>query len=149
MREQMNAATSARVLLGGQVTGFKGKYPGLLEEALTALRSGKPLYLIGGFGGCTRAIIEALKGGVPEELTEGSQSRDPLYADVVARYQTESKGLNTTPINYALEREFLRTKGVAGLNNGLGDDENEILFKTTNLPELVYLILKGLTKATA
>src|SRR5207247_1977966 len=70
MREEMNKKTSARVILGGQVTGFKGKYPGLLEEALFALRSGKPVYLVGGFGGCTRAIVDALKGGVPEVLTE-------------------------------------------------------------------------------
>ena len=48
MRSQMNDQTAARVLLGGQVSGFKGKYPGLLEEALFALRAKKPLYLVGG-----------------------------------------------------------------------------------------------------
>jgi len=40
---------------------------------------------------------------------------------------------------------FLRTRGVAGLNNGLSADENETLFTSKNLPEIVHLILKGLT----
>lgn len=40
MREEMSRKTNARVLLGGQVTGFKGKYPGLLEEALLTLHRG-------------------------------------------------------------------------------------------------------------
>ena len=34
---------------------------GLAEEALLALRAGKPVYLIGAFGGCAEAVIEALR----------------------------------------------------------------------------------------
>ena len=60
MRETMNREIDARVCLGGQVTGYKGKYPGLVEEALMALQAGKPLYLIGALGGCARALIEAV-----------------------------------------------------------------------------------------
>jgi len=43
-----------RICLGGKLKGFKGKEPGVLEEARIALEFKKPLYLLGGFGGATR-----------------------------------------------------------------------------------------------
>jgi len=146
MREQMNDATHARVLLGGQVTRFKGKYPGLFEEALLAIRSGKPLYFIGGFGGCTRFLVEVLRGGTPDALTEAFQRQDPLYEAIDQRYRADAVDNKTTPIDYAGELKFLQAKGTAGLNNGLSPDENEVLFTSKNLPEIVHLLLKGLTK---
>jgi hypothetical protein len=145
MRDEMNQATSARVLLGGQVKGFKGKYPGLLEEALLALRTGKPLYLIGGFGGCTRSVVDALKGGLPEPFTETFQMRAPLNKVIAARYSTEAADKKTAAIDYVGEIQFLQATGVGGLNNGLSADENEVLFISKNLPEIVHLLLKGLT----
>ena len=146
MRVEMNQKTSARVLLGGQVTGFKGKYPGLLEEALLAIRSDKPLYLIGGFGGCTASIIEAVKGGTPDVLTEAFQMRDPLNQAVAAHHRADAADGKTTAIDYAGEIHFLQSTGVNGLHNGLTDDENEILFTSKHLPEVVYLLLKGLSQ---
>lgn len=140
----MNQKTDARVLLGGQVTGFKGKYPGLLEEALLAIRSGKPLYLIGGFGGCTAAVIEALKGGAPEGLTDAFQMAQAGNQALADQFLTDAADGKTTPISYADETSFLQTKGVAGLNNGLSAGENEILFTSRNLPEIVHFLLKGL-----
>lgn len=146
MRTEMTQKTSARVLLGGQITGFKGKYPGLLEEALLALHSGQPLYLIGGFGGCTRLIIEALKGGTPDAFKEALQVKDPVYKAIVERYSVDAAKKKTTAIDYAGELQFLKSKGLAGLNNGLSADENEFLFTSENLPEIVFLLLKGLTQ---
>jgi len=146
MRQEMSQKTAARVLLGGQVTEFKGKYPGLFEEALLALRSGKALYLVGGFGGCTRSIADALKGGTPEAFTEAFQSHEPLHKGLVERYRADAAVTKTTAIDYAAELQFLKAKGVAGLDNGLSNDENEILFTSKNLPEIVYLLLKGLTQ---
>lgn len=146
MRNEMNQKTNARVLLGGQITGFKGKYPGLLEEALLALRSGRPLYLVGGFGGCTRLIIEALKGRLPDAFTEAFQIKDPVYKAIVELYRAEAAEKKTTAIDYAGELQFLKSKGVAGLDNGLSVDENEFLFTSENLPEIVYLLLRGLTQ---
>ena len=146
MRTAMNDKIAARVLLGGQITGFKGKYPGLLEEALLALRSGKPLYLIGGFGGCTRLIIDALKGSAPEAFTEAFQTQDPVYKAIVERYRADAAEKKTKAIDYAGELQFLESKGAPGLDNGLSVDENEFLFASENLPEIVYLLLKGLTQ---
>jgi hypothetical protein len=149
MRVEMNEKISARLLLGGQVTGFKGKYPGLLEEAVLALRSGTPLYLAGGFGGCTRAIIEALKGGSPEVFSEAFQMRDPIYRKVAEQYRLDAAEKMTTEIDYSGEVQFLQSSGVKALNNGLDEGENELLFNSKNLPEVVYLVLKGLAQRLA
>jgi hypothetical protein len=146
MRVEMNAATAARVLLGGQVRGFKGKYPGVLEEALLTLRSNKPLYLVGGFGGCTRSIVQALKGDTPEAFTDAFQATDPLFAQLTARYQADAAGSKGNPMDYASELTYMRSVGLAGLNNGLSQEENDILSNSRNLPEIVYLILKGLSE---
>jgi len=146
MRVEMNQKTDARVLLGGQVIGFKGKYPGLLEEALLAIRSGKPLYLIGGFGGCTASIIGALKGGTPDVLTDAYQAREPLNQAVADHYRIDAADGKTTPLDYGEEVRFLQTTGVAGLDNGLSADENAILFTSRNLSEIVHYLLKGLAK---
>ena len=146
MRGEMNAVISARVLLGGQVRGFKGKHPGVLEEALLALRSKKPLYLVGGFGGCTRSIVQALKGDAPKAFTEAVQSTDPLFAAMAARYQADANEGKGARIDYAGELAYLQSAGLAGLNNGLSEEQNEILSNSRNLPEIVYLILKGLSE---
>ena len=36
--------------------GYGGNEPGVMEEANLALKYGKPLYLMGGFGGATRTV---------------------------------------------------------------------------------------------
>jgi len=54
-----------RVCMGGVTDGFQGKKPGVIEEAELALRYGKPVYLLGGFGGATCAFgIEQRRHGV-------------------------------------------------------------------------------------
>jgi hypothetical protein len=49
-------------------------------------------------------------------------------------------------IEYDAGVQFLQAKGIVGLNNGLDVNDNEVLFRTTNIPEMIFLILKGLTK---
>ena len=60
MREVMRAETDARVVLGGRVEDYKGRMPGIAEEALLSLQSEQAVFLVGGFGGCTRDIAETL-----------------------------------------------------------------------------------------
>lgn len=62
MRHQMNEDLDARIVMGGKMAGFKGMYPGILEEAALALQTKKPLYVIGMFGGAAREVIEYLYG---------------------------------------------------------------------------------------
>ena len=49
-------APGCRICLGGKTTGYEGAKPGVMEEAALALECGKPLYLMGGFGGATRTF---------------------------------------------------------------------------------------------
>jgi SLOG cluster2/TIR domain len=148
MRQKMEEKIEARVLLGGKLTGYAGRYPGLVEEALLAKRSGKPVFLIGGFGGAAGAVIDALLGRKPKALTEAHQFEDPDYKQMVALHN-DLPGVDR--VNYAeLTAEFKKW-GLAGLrkSNGLSKEENVRLFETPHVFEMVYLVLKGLMKKFA
>jgi hypothetical protein len=146
MRERMNEDSHARILLGGKTINFKGKYPGLFEEAYLALKDRKPVYLIGAFGGCTRAIIDAIEGKSPVvEFTETYQSQAQGYADFIQYYNKEIVNVaGGEPINYPQLLKFFNEIKIEGLNNGLAPEENHILFETSSVPEMIGLVLKGL-----
>ena len=57
-----------RICLGGNTRPYEGRCPGVAEEAYFALEMCKPLYLIGGFGGATAAVYDALSGKTAEML---------------------------------------------------------------------------------
>lgn len=143
MRMQMNAAIDARIVLGGKLTGYKGKYPGLLEEVLIAVKSAKPVYLIGAFGGCTAAIIEAIKGSKPETLTQSFQEKNVKYKNLVNYYQSQNDP-NIQFTDYDTVVRYLNEQGIKGLNNGLTEAENEVLFSGVDTTHIVSLMLKGL-----
>ncbi|MCY4589991.1 MAG: hypothetical protein OXE86_05375 [Alphaproteobacteria bacterium] len=54
-------APGCRICLGGKMRGYQGSEPGVIEEAGLALKRRKPLYLLGGLGGATKAFIESKK----------------------------------------------------------------------------------------
>jgi len=60
MRQKLVALTSGRLMIGGKCTGFSGRLPGLVEEALLSLVAKQPLYLAAGFGGATAEIARVL-----------------------------------------------------------------------------------------
>jgi hypothetical protein len=130
----------ARVLLGGRVRGYLGHYPGLAEEAYLTMMAGKPIYLCGGFGGCTAAVISAVKGEKPGVLTKAFQESAPEYAALVDYFHRHGP----EPIDYDKLCDVFSRKGIAGLNNGLSAEDNEILFTTPHVTQMIYLILKGL-----
>ncbi len=122
---------------------YLGKYPGLAEEAYLALRDGVPLFLIGAFGGCAQAVIDAICGEEPEALTAEYQLADADYAELVDHYNAKIAG-HAEHIDYGQLLEFLRAKGAAGLRNGLSEDDNQLLFETRSIREMIALVLKGL-----
>ncbi|MFA6147971.1 MAG: hypothetical protein WC899_07170 [bacterium] len=147
MREEMNHHIDARVLLGGKVSGFRGKYPGIAEEGYLALRDGFPLYPAGGFGGCAKAVTGALLRRRPEVFSDIFQFKNREYAAMVGVYNdraTSPAGAGLEPVDYGGLRRFFEKKGVAGLNNGLSTAENKRLFETIHVPEMIALVLKGL-----
>ncbi|WP_080414682.1 hypothetical protein [Burkholderia ubonensis] len=116
MRRKMTDVSNVRVVLGGRVDGFKGRMPGIGEEALCSLEAGKPLFVLGGFGGCARDIAEDL--GL-----------------VAFRHQLPSQWA---------ERGRFAAFGPDRLRNGLTFEENVILARTVHVDEAVALILRGL-----
>jgi hypothetical protein len=167
MRVTMSETTDARVLMGGRVSGHQGKYPGIVEEGYLFLRARKPLYLIGAFGGCTRALIQAIRDKQPSEaLTRDFQMQRPRMAKYKAANGSEQQTLvpfeelektylehendpdtGEPPIDYeAVVNEFLHAD-VADLNNGLTDAENQELFETPDLDRIVFLLIRGLSKS--
>jgi hypothetical protein len=117
MRRTLIQETDSHVLLGGQVKGYRGSMPGVAEEALLALNAHRPVFLIGGFGGCARDIAETI--GIRRFPAVSRTTEWPHRDDFVGRHADE-------------------------LSNGLNLQEAERLASTPHSDEIVTLILRGL-----
>lgn len=135
MREEMEDDVDARIILGGRLTGFKGKYAGIIEEFLIASQKNHPIYLIGGFGGAAKAIVDIREGKDVDLIKLAEET--PSYAEFSAYYNDN----NIDKIDYSSITEYIKQYT---FNNGLTQEENNTLFHTTNILEIVSLILKGL-----
>jgi hypothetical protein len=118
MRDVMTNMSDARIVLGGRVEGFKGRTPGVAEEALSALQVGQPLFLLGGFGGCARDIAEDIGLAPAWPVTRPAWPGRTDFAGFVSE----------------------------GLNNGLTVEENATLATTVHIDQAVTLILRGLLR---
>lgn len=147
MRETMERTIQARILIGGAETKYAGALPGLLEEGLMALRNDTPTYLIGAFGGATQSIIDGLKMVDSKRIAELPARFDPLGREVISYYNSRHSGENEQ-LDFASIQRFLGTYGLDRLatNNGLSTAENERLFVTPHLMEMINLVLTGLTR---
>jgi hypothetical protein len=143
MRERLAQDNGAQVLMGGRLIGYKGKYPGLVEEAYETMKAGKPLFLIGAYGGCTGAVIEAVRGNRPTGLTQKQQCENDSYREVYDYYNQHAPATEER-IDYEKLVDFFNEQGIDGLHNGLSAEENERLFTTPHIPETIALLLKGL-----
>jgi len=148
MRDDIIQNTQARIMMGGRTLGFKGKYPGLVEEALLTLQAKKPLYLLGGFGGASLALCQALQGQQPETLTQAYQCSNKNYELLLQEFnqRVAEEQLGIAPIDYAELLKTFAEFGVNGLNNGLSIEENLVLFSTINTEEAIGLIMMGLAR---
>lgn len=135
MREEMESNVDARIIIGGRLSGFKGKYAGLIEEFLVASAKGHPIYLIGGFGGAAKAIVDLIekKDVDLRKLAEET----PYYSDFVGYYNRE----NSDKIDYDVITDRIKNYS---FDNGLTPEENKELCHTTNILKIVSLVLKGL-----
>jgi len=145
MREEMEAQCNARIFIGGRTKGFKGKCAGILEELLIAIEHDHPVYLVGAFGGITKDAIEALQGNKPDSFSNEYYFDNDDYKKMFLLFN--GKHPNDT-IDYP---KYLSQLQKIGLNkiaeqNGLSVEDNLRLTTTPHISEVVYLILKGLTK---
>lgn len=119
MRATMTRDTRARIAMGGRFEGQHGPQAGVAEEVRLALDAGQPVYLLGGFGGCTRRIAEAmgLAPPWPGSLVDwpGASGFTGLSAD--------------------------------DLHNGLTPEENALLAVTPHIDQAIALVLRGLKES--
>ncbi len=87
MRERSAQETNLRVVWGGRIAGAKGWMAGILEEVAFSLEHGKPVLILGGFGGCARLLADFLADANapwPDELSLAAcadAERDELLTD--------------------------------------------------------------------
>ncbi len=118
MRVVMREETQARIVLGGRVDGYKGCMPGIAEETLLSLQSHQPVFLLGGFGGCTRDIAETI--GLVDPWAGSRSNWDGRLC-----FEGYSPG---------------------DLNNGLSDEDNTVLARTPHIHQAVTLVSRGLRR---
>ena len=148
MRERITKETNARVILGGPPSKSMGAFPGIVEEAVLAMRLKQPLYVAGGFGGAARLVGLALQGQKPDALTREFQIRAlPVYGEMLGVYEEErAKDPGIPPIDYGALVAELNAYGMTGMaaTNGLTVEENLELFRVASVDAVVYLVMKGL-----
>jgi hypothetical protein len=144
MREEMTKTMNIKVVAGGKSENFSGKYPGVLEEAYLALKSEIPIYLIGGFGGVSKKIVDLLNGNTPKEFCVEYQSKNSSFKTLYEYYKDKGE---KDEINYERINSLFVEKGIDGFNNGLNAEENKKLFESKNIYEIIYLIFKGIQKS--
>jgi hypothetical protein len=123
MRNAMASTINARIALGGQTAKYKGRLPGIAEEALIQINRKAPLFVLGGFGGCSFDLARAMgidRRDLPRSASSGTWN-----------------GI-----------EVFRAFGPADLHNGLSPEENRLLAETVHVDQAVALILRGLMKTS-
>ncbi len=107
MRDVRCREARAFIIVGGKTKGSLTSIPGILEEYIKARATGKPIYLLGGFGGEAALISSCVIG--QEKIIDSI--KDDTYEC---------------------------------LNNGLNYEENMRLLCSTNVFEVIRLIIKGM-----
>jgi hypothetical protein len=123
-RRVIAANVDGQAVLGGQRAGFRGRMPGVIEEAILTMRARKPLFIAGGFGGAAGDMAVAL-GLDPENWLRLEEPSDPYLAEL---------------------RATVEETGWLASNNGLTDDENHRLAITYRASEVASLIVIGLSR---
>jgi len=155
---------SARIVLGGKLTGFAGIMPGILEEILCAREAPGPcpIFILGGFGGAAGTIARALlEGGVdrdprfkPEHYaTAPANEKKAGFTDLLSHWDSIEKpaGSRSPAEGFAALRALLGRFGKMPadfLQNGLTDDDNRRLLTTVDPTEAVRLVLRGFSNLT-
>lgn len=137
MRQEMESHIDARIILGGRVTGFKGYMPGLYEEAVNAEKANHPIFLLGGFGGASACLIQLIKGETSSDKLFEECCSHHIYQEFVSYLDKEKEEMNFKVLDV-----FSNNMDI--LKNGLSKEDNERLFVTTNVTEIIALVLKGL-----
>lgn len=156
LRRRLTEECQARICLGGRESGYQGRYPGVLEEALLAFEASQPVYLVGLLGGVAehlgRTILELPNLNAGREvflppLREVGKSLEDLYREH-GQGDPSSRDLSDDKL-FELERAWgaARDLGYVRLgDNWLDYDENCRLVETRSEEEAIILVLRGLRR---
>lgn len=136
MRKEMEAVVSARIIVGGRCSGFNGCMAGLLEEFKLAKESKHPIFLVGGFGGVAGMLCKVIRKEIHYSIFKNEACKLSSYSSLCLYY--EQKG------NY-IDYSWLDGLSYDDLQNGLNNEDNQRLFDSKNVMEIVSLIIKGLS----
>lgn len=135
MRIDSIEESDARIIAGGMMQGFSGFMPGIAEEFMIAYEKKKPIFLIGGFGGCAHVIANIIEGKANSKSLSDVSFQDEIYVEFLewaAKY------------DHKVDYGFFDQIKIEDLNNGLKPVDNLRLFKSVDIIEIVSLVLKGL-----
>jgi len=141
---------------------YSSRMPGVLEEILLSIKSGQPVFLIGAFGGAARLVTDLLRGEghraasweVQSQAPYAKETRD-LFAARNQRWwyyddEPRIEGLPTDDNRSIVQ--FLADTWQTGNDRGwetginpLSRGQNQRLFDTVDLAEMVELLHSGLT----
>lgn len=145
MRRKVIEQSEARISLGGKLDGFAGGWPGVAEEILLSIAEGQPTFLLGGFGGATRAVADRLLGRHRQEFDNAWQDRDTA----VAAWRS---AFNSTAAGWEAHMAVLDAKAGRPLDetlrNGLSHEQNLELVSTQRVERIVSLLFEGLRNLT-
>jgi len=137
MRKMEEDEAVARILVGGRKNGFVGKMAGIVEEFIMAKEHNHPIYLIGGFGGAAKVLVDIIEknDGITSETLKQLAVSDTKTCELYEFYKSKGQSVDYT---------LLDGISIGSLDNGLTEDENKRLFHSVNVMEIVSLVLHGL-----
>jgi SLOG cluster2 len=142
LRHRLTALCDARICFGGRESSSEGRYPGVVEEALLAVRHNKPLYLAGFLGGAAAQLVQAIERRNLYDAFCPQDAVQKLYRNPPV---PEDEGPDVVVNREALWSEFgeLLDKKPG---NGLTFQENQELMHTPVIDRALELILTGLSR---
>lgn len=149
LRHRLNAECDARLCIGGRTAGSAGRFPGVIEEAFLAVKTGKPLYLAGLLGGASRQVIDAIEGrAMPDGFCQATPINELYEKPPVMETDPSSQPDRT--IDRSAVWSVFKEAGVRALaeTNRLTLDETKELFHTLALDRVIQLVLISLAHLT-
>ncbi|HVR46905.1 MAG TPA: hypothetical protein VMT95_09785 [Candidatus Binatia bacterium] len=141
LRRRLTGECTARLCLGGRLSGSQGFLPGVLEEAVLSLDSHRPLYMSDLFGGASQEIIWAIEGKpMPKSFCPDFKAFEtPLqFADGVEASRFQSRAEIWDALQNFDEPSIAET-------NKLSIEQQRELFHTSSVDRLTELLLIGLS----
>ncbi len=147
LRQKLDKMSHVRLCLGGRRSGSAGRYPGVIEEAVLALRSHKPLYLAGLLGGATQQVIDAIDGkAMPDDFCS-SISVAELYKNPPIQDTDRASSEDRVIDREGVWAEFANGgRARISKSNLLTLEENEELLHARAIDRVIELVLIGMSR---